>query len=126
MKNFFCLIIITAFLTGCLFDSGSTTIVDDYTINWIDTEDTRSLSKREGLIGPYVFASGYNAKYVYAKQYPTLTNKSIVNYYIIERTNNIFQDKPVYGPMQKIGFDTMCIKLNIIKPEFDIEYNSPY
>ncbi|WP_312554411.1 hypothetical protein [Empedobacter brevis] len=83
----FSLAIIT--LNSCgLFDSGSDTIVDDYEVTWIDLHEQRALYKGEELVLAYVFAAGYNEKYVFAKQHPLVENDDIIdlnttNYYII-------------------------------------------
>jgi hypothetical protein len=55
-------------LTGCLFDSGSDTVVDDYTVIWIDVVESRDLSKQEQLVPAYVFAVGHDSKFIFAKQ----------------------------------------------------------
>jgi hypothetical protein len=44
------------------------------------------------------------------------------NYYIIEITSNTFQDKPVYGPLDKRSFDSLRRKLNIGDIQFDMLY----
>jgi len=117
-------------LTGCfgLFDSGTDTVVDDYEVIWIDVHESRSLSKGEELVPAYVFAVGHNKRFIYAKQHPLLPNspdkidKTVTNFYIIERTKNEFQDKPKYGPFTKETFDSLCLKLDIKNPEFDMTY----
>ncbi len=76
----------------------------------------------------YVFAVGHNKRFIYAKQHPLLPNspdkidKTVTNFYIIERTKNEFQDKPKYGPFTKETFDSLCLKLDIKNPEFDMTY----
>lgn len=116
-------------LSGCaLFDSDSDNVVDDYEVTWIDLHESRSLYKKEQLVPAYVFAVGYNSNFIYAKQHPLLQNspekidKNVVNYYIIERTNSEFQDKPKYGPLTRKSFDSLCNKLNIQSPKFDMTY----
>ena len=116
-------------LFGCaLFDSGSDNVVDDYEVTWIDLHETRSLNKKEELVPAYVFAVGHDKKFIYARQHPLLPDspekidKSIINYYIIERTKSEFQDKPKYGPLTKQGFDSLCIRLGILNPKFDMTY----
>ena len=115
-------------LVGCLFDSGSDTVVDDYQVGWIDVIESRDLNKKEELVPAYVFAVGYDWRFIFAKQHPLKPNsnekidKTIINYYIIERTRNEFQDKPKYGPVTKRVFDSLCIKLGILKVEFDMLY----
>lgn len=115
-------------LTGCLFDSGTDSVVDGYEVIWIDVHESRSLSKGEELVPAYVFAVGHNKRFIYAKQHPLIPNspykidKAITNYYIIERTKNDFQDKPKYGPLTEQSFDSLCLKLAIKNPEFDMTY----
>jgi hypothetical protein len=118
-------------LPGCgLFDSDSDNVVGDYEVVWIDVKESRSLNKGEELVPAYVFAVGHNSKFIYAKQHPLLVNspkkidKTITNYYIIERTTTVFQDKPKYGPLNRKSFDSACIKLNINNPQFDITYST--
>lgn len=117
-------------LASCfgLFDSGSDTVVDNYDVTWIDLHEHRALYKNEQLVPPYVFAVGHNSKYIFVKQHPLLLNspqkidKSVVNYYIIERTKSDLQDKPQFGPMTKDEFDKLCSDLGISEPQFDLSY----
>jgi hypothetical protein len=114
-------------LSGCfgLFDSGTYKVVDDYEVTWIDLIEQRALYKGEELVPAYVFAVGHNAKYIFAKQHPLLTNSkekidtTITNYYIIERTKNEFQDKPKYGQLTKQAFDSLCMQLKIKGIKFE-------
>ena len=115
-------------LVGCLFDSGSDTVVDDYQVGWIDVIESRDLNKKEELVPAYVFAVGYDSRFIFAKQHPLRPNSkekidtTVTNYYIIERTKNEFQDKPKYGPLAKTGFDSLCSKLGVVKIKFDMVY----
>lgn len=123
-------IFISIMLTSCfdLFDDGVDTIVSDYKISWIDVRENRSLTKGERLIDAYVFAVGHDSKYIYAKQHPLSENpkekinQKITNYYIIEQSKNSFQDKPIYGPLDKINFRKKCKELGIEEVEFDLTY----
>jgi len=121
-------VILFQFLGCALFDSGSDNVVDDYEVTWIDLHENRSLYKKEQLVPAYVFAVGHNSKFIYAKQHPLLPNspekidKNIINYYIIERTNNGFQDKPKYGPLTRKSFDSLCNLFDIRRPSFDMTY----
>ena len=117
--------------SGCnLFDSGSDTVVGDYKVIWVDVQESRSLNKGEGLVPAYVFAVGHDSKYIFAKQHPLLENsrvkidKNITNYYIIERTTSAFQDKPTSGPLTIPAFDSLCNRLHIVNPEFDLTYST--
>jgi len=126
------LILFLILFTSCfgLFDSDTDNIVDDYVVTWVDLHEQRALFKHEELVAPYVFAVGYNSKFVFAKQHPLLPNspekidKSVVNYYIIERTKNDFQDKPKYGPFTKEEFHKKCSELGISEIEFILEYST--
>lgn len=126
-RNLF-LFFLLFFIGGCLFDGSSDNVVDDYEVGWIDVHESRRLYKHEGLVPAYVFAVGHDSKFIFAKQHPLLPNspeiidKSIVNYYIIERTKNMFQDKPKYGPLTKSTFDSLCLKFGITNPKFDMIY----
>ena len=97
-------------LKSCgLFDSGSDTIIDDYEVTWIDLHEERALYKGEQLVPPYVFEAGHDEKYIFAKQHPLIETDDIIdlkttNFYIIERTNEIFQDKKTYGPLSEKKF----------------------
>jgi len=124
------IVILLFLLTSCfgLFDSGSDTVVDDYEVTWIDVIESRDLSKKEELVPGYVFAVGHDSKFIYAKQHPRKESstekfdKTIINYYIVERTKNEFQDRPKYGPLTKASFDSLCFKLGISSPKFDMTY----
>lgn len=111
-----------------LFDNGTDNVVDDYDVTWIDLHEQRALYKGERLVPAYVFAVGHNSRFVFAKQYPLSTSSSekidtsVINYYIVERTKQGFQDKPTYGPMTKESFIKKCIELGIKEPEFDLTY----
>lgn len=130
MQKFIITILASMFLISCfgLIDNGSDNIVDDYEVIWIDVHESRTIAKGEELIPAYVFAVGHNSKYIYAKQHPLLENseekidREKTNYYIIERTKNTYQDKLVFGPLNKIDFEKKCQKLEIKNVEFDLTY----
>ncbi|MGV0831576.1 hypothetical protein ACTS9D_04990 [Empedobacter brevis] len=74
-----------------------------------------------------MYAAGHHDKYIFAKQHPLVESDDIIdlnitNYYIIERTTETFQDKKVYGPMNKLEFTELSNKLGIKNPKFDLEY----
>lgn len=117
-------------LSSCfsLYDNGSDTIVDDYELVWIDLQEVRSLKKVDILVPACVFAVGHNSRYIYSKQHPFLENSKkkinpkVTNYYIIERTQSYFQDKPIFGPFNKTDFEKKCRELAINKPEFHLNF----
>lgn len=127
-----CFALLLSLLSACLvFDSDSDQIVEDYQISWVDLPETRALHKGEQLVPPYVFAAGYDSRFIFAKRYGLVlidrnqyVDESVVYYYIIEQTKSSFQDKPVYGPLSEKGFKKMCTELGIKKPEFE-RYPSP-
>jgi hypothetical protein len=123
---------ICLFFISCfgLFDSGSDHIAGDYYLIWIDTHRNRSINKKdgEGVVPETVFAVGHDDRFIYAKQVPYYWSRDSVvpdsiNYYVIERTDNFVQDKPVYGPLSKKSFDSLCRVLNISKVKFEIDYS---
>nr|WP_294788017.1 hypothetical protein [uncultured Flavobacterium sp.] len=132
MKKLIFLVLISVLLSSCfgMYDYGSDTIVDDYEALWVDLHVSRSLKKGVTLVPACVFAVGYNSKYIYSKQHPLVENSkekinvNVTNYYIIERTESGFQDKPVFGPLNKIGFEKKCRELNIKQPKFDLTFTN--
>jgi hypothetical protein len=132
MKNIIPIIIIIALTTSlfssCIFDSSSDNIVGDYETIWIDIPQTRSISKGEEVVPEYVSAIGHNSRYIIAKQHPVTVgniynvSNDTTNYYIIEITSETFQDKPVYGPLNKHAFDSLREKFKIVDIQFDMLY----
>ncbi|MEN2487610.1 hypothetical protein AAYQ05_07395 [Flavobacterium sp. B11] len=134
MKKFVFAVLTSITLTSCFgfHDYEIETIVDDYEVLWIDIHQSRSLKKVETLVPAFVFATGYNSKYIYSKQHPLLKNSkgkinlNITHYYIIERTKSIFQDKPIFGPFNKMEFEKKCKELAIKKPEFNLTFPTEF
>ncbi|WP_289665923.1 DUF3997 domain-containing protein [Flavobacterium panacagri] len=130
MKKIIFIVLVSILLSSCfgLYDYGSDAIVDDYETLWIDIYESRSLKKGEILVPAYVFAVGYDSKYIYSKQHPLAENatdkinRNVINYYIIERTESGFQDKPIFGPFNKTGFEKKCTELSIKNPEFKLTF----
>ncbi|SFD62311.1 DUF3997 domain-containing protein [Flavobacterium phragmitis] len=130
MKKIIFIVLVSILVSSCfgLYDYGSDAIVDDYETLWVDIYESRSLKKGEILVPAYVFAVGYDSKYIYSKQHPLVKNatdkinRDVINYYIIERTESGFQDKPIFGPFNKTGFEKKCIELAIKNPEFDLTF----
>jgi Protein of unknown function (DUF3997) len=122
------IIFLSFFLSSCLFDSDSDKIIGDYETVWIDIPQTRSINKGEEIVPAYVSEIGHNSNFIVAKQQP-IKQGSIVtvhtdttNYYIITVSNNSFQDKPVYGPLNKKSFDSLRQALKIEDIKFDMFY----
>jgi len=116
------------FLSSCLFDSDSDKIIGDYETVWIDIPQTRSINKGEEIVPAYVSEIGHNSNFIIAKQ-QAIKHGNIVkvhtdttNYYIITVSNNSFQDKPVYGPLNKNSFDSLRQELKIENIKFDMFY----
>ena len=122
------IILTTLILPGCLFDSGSDKIIADYETVWIDIPNTRGISKGETIVPAYVSEIGHNKDFIIAKQHPikngniTKVYMDTINFYIIEISSNSFQDKPVYGPLNKHSFDSLRGKLGITGIQFDMLY----
>ena len=122
------LIVISLGLSSCLFDSGSDDIVGEYKTTWIDLPETRNINKGEQVVPEYVSEICHNSRFIIAKQHPikyetrVIVNTDTVNYYIIEISDNSFQDKPVYGPLDKNKFDSLRRKLKISHIRFDMHY----
>ena len=114
--------------SSCLFDSDTDKIVGDYQTTWIDIPQTRGINKGDEIVPAYVFEIGHNSNYIIAKQHPIKQGNIVsvhidtTNYYIIEVSSNSFQDKPVYGPLNKESFDSLRQKLRIENIKFDMFY----
>ena len=76
----------------------------------------------------YVSEIGHDSRYIIAKQHPIKRGNTVsiqtdtTNYYIIEITDNSFQDKPVYGPLEQKAFDSLRSELKITGIKFDKNY----
>ncbi len=128
VKEFLKISLLVIFLSSCLFDSDSDKIIGDYETIWIDIPQTRSINKGEQIVPAYVSEIGHNSKYIIAKQHPVKIGNiysvytDTINYFIIEITSNTFQDKPVYGPLSRISFDSLRKNLNITSIKFNMHY----
>jgi hypothetical protein len=113
------------FLPGCLFDGGSDTIIHDYNIAWIDVPSSNALYKQQRIVPPCVYAVGYTERYIMVKQHP-LINKSIKQdstlYFVVEISNSVSQDKPVFGPLDQRGYDSLSNILGVSHVPFKKEY----
>ncbi len=121
-------VVLSIFLSGCLFDSDSDTIVGNYETTWIDIPQTRSINKGKELVPAYVSSIVHNSNFIIAKQQPikqgtiVTVHTDTTNYYIITVSNNSYQDKPVYGPLNKKSFDSLRQVLRIEDLQFDMFY----
>ena len=126
--KYFITLLLSILFSSCLFDSDSDKIIGDYETIWIDIPLTRSINKGEEIVPAYVSEIGHNSNFIIAKQQPikkghTVTvNKDTTNYYIITVSTNSFQDKPVYGPLNKKSFDSLRQELKIENIKFDMFY----
>ncbi|MGB4775764.1 MAG: DUF3997 domain-containing protein [Daejeonella sp.] len=126
--KFFILSFLSIFLSSCFFDSDSDKIIGDYETGWIDIPQTRSINKGEQIIPAYVSEIGHNSNFIIAKQQPikkgniVTVHTDTINYYIITVSDNSFQDKPVYGPLNKKSFDSLRKELKIENIKFDVSY----
>jgi hypothetical protein len=115
-----------------MFDNGSDDIVDGYEVGWIDMHETRSLYKELQIVPAYVFAVGFNSRFLFVKQHPVFTDSSkriderTINYFIVERTKNKYQSKPDFGPLTKEQFDSTCKALQILDPQFSHTYPTQF
>ena len=111
-----------------MIDNDSDRIVDDYEVGWIDLEESRSLYRGEQIVSAYVYAVGYDSKYLFVKQHPTFSDSLVkidqrsTNYFIVERKIDRYLKSPVYGPLTRIQFDSACIVLRINNPKFTHTY----
>ena len=126
--KFFITLFSSIFFSSCLFDSDSDKIIGDYETVWIDIPQTRSIKKGEQIVPAYVSEIGHNSNFIIAKQQPikqgniVTVHRDTTNYYIITVSTNSFQDKPVYGPLNKNSFDILRQKLKIENIKFDMFY----
>ncbi len=126
--KFFITLFSSIFFSSCLFDSDSDKIIGDYETVWIDIPQTRSIKKGEQIVPAYVSEIGHNSNFIIAKQHPikqgniVTVHRDTTNYYIITVSTNSFQDKPVYGPLNKNSFDILRQKLKIENIKFDMFY----
>ena len=116
------------FFSSCLFDSDSDKIIGDYETIWIDIPQTWSINKGEQIVPAYVSEIGHNSNFIIAKQQPikqgniVTVHTDTTNYFIITVSTNSYQDKPVYGPLNKKSFDSLRQKLKIENIKFDMFY----
>ena len=130
----------TVFLTGCfgLWDSDSDRITGKYIVLWIDLQENQTISEQfemnsggsSQIVAEYVFAVGHNDDFIIAKQHPTngfeggyVIDTKTTNYYIVDMNRKILATgEKVFGPLTRIQFDSLRVKLKIKKIAFDQNY----
>jgi hypothetical protein len=130
LKIFF---LLASTLIGCgaIYDFSEDEIKGSYSIGWIDLEENRSLLYNRGeIVGPYIYAIGFNEKYIIAKQHPLVgvfgkekLITGVTNYYIIEMNENSKAAREkIFGPINIYQFDSIRKKLKIESIQFDKLY----
>jgi hypothetical protein len=99
-----------------------------YVLLAIDVKSQMSLSfdlekgDAIGLVGPTVFALGFDQRYIVVKQHPALNqaatsfDRSITNYFVVDRIgspNPVEREKAVRGPLKKEEFDSLATSLSL-------------
>mgnify|MGYP000322774759 CR=1 FL=1 len=102
------ILIVTILLTACVFDSGGSEIVDDYTISWIDTKCTMTIVRGPiGQMEGQIYSIGWNADFIIAKRHPKC-DQSITDYFIIDIEKNAVGSEDarlgVFGPFNEVDF----------------------
>jgi hypothetical protein len=125
-------------LSGCFgsFDSGGDHIAGPYYTGWIDVHSTRNIGRRDSndieleVVPVYIFAVGYNDKFIVAKQHPlegNFPNEKIntrqTKFFIIDLRQQPGQgEKGLFGPMDELKFKNLSIKLDIGTIEYNLSY----
>lgn len=118
MKKYLLIILFT--IPGCgLFDSGSKTLVGEYSVGWIDTSCSMAISIGPlGMMEGQIYHIGWNNDFIIAKRHPNC-DKSKTDYFIIDINENQkehhSQSRGVYGPLDKKAFDKAFVELGIPK-----------
>jgi hypothetical protein len=75
-----------------------------------------------GLVGPAVFAIGFDEKYIVLMQHPALNtfassfDRGVTNYFIVDRTTSTTpgeREKGVRGPLSKVEFERLASSLSL-------------
>ena len=106
-------------LTGCVFDSGSKTLVGEYSVGWIDISCTMTIYNGPlGLMEGQIYHVGWDSDFIIAKRHPDC-DKSKTDYFIIDIKENqkekYSQTKGVYGPLDLERFNQLFGQLGIPK-----------
>ncbi|WP_264522123.1 DUF3997 domain-containing protein [Flavobacterium sp. N1994] len=123
-------IFILTFFVGCawLDESEVKKIEGSYVTYWGDLESNRGICKGtiggsifEIIVDSYVYSVGHSDKFIFAKTH--FGNNPDIHYYIIDTIKNVKSKKGVYGPLNKIQFDSLTKQLKIAKIKFDMNFN---
>lgn len=121
-------------------DRNPETITRDYNVFFADVISCRAICKsgaedRYGgvkVVDAYVFAVGHNDDYIVAKRHPNIScefkvDTSITEFFIVDLKAFDKYEGGLYGPLNKIGFDSLSKSLNISSIKFDQTYHrQPY
>ena len=116
MKKFFCALPII--LSGCgLFDSDFTTLVDDYSVGWIDSSCSMTLYNGPlAIMEGQIYQIGWNEEFIIAKRHPDC-NRTLTDYFIVDIKENqkvqYSQTAGVYGPLSLDAFNEKLIALGV-------------
>lgn len=118
------LVLIVYFILSCDSPPYEKNINESYQLSTINGMENMTLFVNDngayvGVVGPTIFAIGYNEDFIILKQHPTengsYPNKSITAYYIIplkEKVNDYIVDNKI-GPLSKEEFLTKRNKLGV-------------
>ncbi len=121
-------ILISTFISCAWFEENENhKIIGSYSISRIDSQGTNVTKGVKESGGTYtvvvdsdVYSVGHFGKFIFAKQRERFNRDTLTNYYIIDTIKNVNEQKGVYGPLTKIKFDSLIIKLKIPKVVFDM------
>jgi len=104
-------------------------IVENYYLTAPDIAEQSSLTYKNNnkgnnyftVVDATVYSVGYDSSYIFLKQYPHYPNKTITNYYIVERQKDVicYQEK-IYGPFTLEEFNKKCSELRVKEVHFTI------
>ena len=123
-------ILISTIISCVLFEQNENEkIVGSYSISQIDSQGTNVTKGVKESGGSYkividsdVYSVGHSAQYIFAKQRERFSSDTLTNYYIVDTIKNVNEKEGVYGPLTKIKFDSLVIKLKIPNAVFEINY----
>lgn len=126
MKNpiVIAVLIVLGTLVACQ-DLSTKHVTGEYYLVVIDVKDDMHLSYSldksggsVGVVGPTVFAIGYDDSFIIAKQHPRMefkTDKSVTNYYIVPLKFKVHKspDENRIGPLTKTEFEAKRKELRV-------------